>query len=208
MTVVHQRFSHGCGQRLALDGGKPVEHHVERARSARCGEAAAVDDVAGVLHHHTRERFAEGRQRLPVAGGAVAIEHPRARQQERAGVGAAEKRAGTGEAAQFVEHLPAHRLLVVIARRNDDKVPLPHPGERTLDEDRDAVRGGDGLPVHRHEPPGERTGPEAVGDAQRLQRRIQRDHGETRQEQEHGIARVDHDVLTITGKPMARKVKS
>ena len=171
MARMDERVGHFLRQCFAFDRAQPVEHHIERRRTARGRHPAAIDDISRLRRIDIGIVFAKGGQRLPVTSGAMAIKHACPCEQEGAGIDRAQQGAIASQSPELIEYWPVHASLLVIGSAYDGHIRPADAVDAGSDRDGNTVRGCDRLAIHRHETPGEDLSGKAIGDPQGLERR-------------------------------------
>ena len=195
-----QLVRHQHGKRAAQQPPDPVQHHVDGGGPARAGHPVTVRHVKRLFGLHPGVALAEARQALPVAGGAIVVEQPRLRQNEGRGVDRRQQHALARQPLHGGEHRSVDALLGLIARRDHRHVGPANVGEPARDRNRNIVRCRHRLPVGGDEAPGERVrARKTIGHTQRLQRTIERDHGELRNEQESDVISGHGGIRKVNG---------
>ena len=171
---------------------------VSRLRST--SNRSAVTSIVGKL-------LDEARQVLPMDGALVAVQQSRPGEQVGAGAHRADGGAGAIGAAQ-----PGEQLAVVDplgaepTAQDDDRAGPPRAdgdvGERLVGRDQTAVAGAHRPAAPRHDLPAVQLPiRHAIGDAQRLERRGERDHREVGHEHEGEAFRAARQEFGATRRP-------
>ena len=184
-----------------------MQHQVEGRRAAGAGQPVAVDleQVGGDID--LGKLLDEARQVLPMDGALVAVQQSRPREQVGAGAHRADGGAGAIGAAQPGEQLAVvNPLRAETAAQDDDRTGPPRAdgdvGERLVGRDQTAVAGAHRSAALRHDLPAVQLPiRHAIGDAQRLERRGERDHREVGHEHEGEAFRAARQEFDATRRP-------
>ena len=107
---LHEPFADLVGQNTSLLCGDHGVHHVERGDAPGAGQPVAVDHIQRTPQRELWKAFPEGRHMLPMDRAAIAVEKPRARENERPARDAADAHAPPRQAAQPLQRRLRRRI--------------------------------------------------------------------------------------------------
>ena len=190
-AFVQQLFGDASRQLIIVVQRDDVEHHIQRRRAARTGQPVPVDFEQLGCEFDVRITFDQPGQILPMHRAAVTVEQTGPGQDGTAGAQGAEGAAPCVQPAQPADHLAVIVVMGIDATANEQHRVGINLRQREINGNLNAIRCRDraavgGNQVAIIEPPAA----DMLGQAQRLDRRRQRDHGEARQQKKSNPARL------------------
>ncbi|MEC8041749.1 MAG: hypothetical protein VX181_13740 [Pseudomonadota bacterium] len=123
----HQGFHEQCVDQIYTDlmtlspESLQVTAYFQRRGGAAAAGAGTVNHPAGIDHIHLWEGLGQFAQRVPMGGGAVAVQQPRRRQQPGSGVQPRQHLKPPGRRAQAAAQFRRVELMVAIAGHDQQR---------------------------------------------------------------------------------------